>query len=175
MPGYRRGFSRRRGAMSLRPVNSIKNSVTGTASSGTTTQTIVVAKAVTSPSPTVSIECSHGSTIKAIWLSLDVCGLAATGVLQITDFYLMKNPGANLTPPAPVSVGTSNEKKFVIKQWRAQTMRNQDGNPPYHWEGWIKLPRIYHRMGTDDRWDFVFATSTAAGHVSIQAIYKWFS
>ncbi len=166
----------RRRSYGPRPViNSIKNVFTGTASIGTTTQALNPAKAVTSPAPTVSIEVSHGSIIKAFWLSLDFCGLAATGVLQITDVYLIKNPGANLTAPAPISVGTSNEKKFVIKQWRAMTMRNQDGNNPYHWEGWIKIPKRYQRMGTDDLWQLVFACDTAAGHISCQFIYKWYS
>ncbi len=146
----------------------------GTASTGTTTQTIIIARAVDSAANTTAIDCERGCTINNIWFSVDVCGLAGTGVLQITDFYLAKNPGTNLTMPSAAAVGTSNEKKFVFKQWRAQTMRNQDGNPPYHWEGWIKIPKIYRRQGADDRFDLVFETSTAAGHISVQAIYKWF-
>ncbi len=154
-------------------VNSIKNVVDSSSSTGTTTQSTLIAKAVNSPVSTVVNDVSNGCIIKAVWLSFDVCGLAATGVLQRTVMYLMKNPGANLTAPSPFSVGSSNEKKFVFKQWQAMTMRNQDGNVPYHWEGWIKIPRRYQRMGTDDTILFVFATDAAAGHQSIQAIYKW--
>ncbi len=101
-------------------------------STGTTTQSTLIAKAVNSPVSTVVNDVSQGCIIKAVWLSFDVCGLAATGVLQRTVMYLMKNPGANLTAPSPFSVGSSNEKKFVFKQWQAMTMRNQDGNVPYH-------------------------------------------
>ncbi len=86
----------------------------------------------------------------------------------------MKNPGANLIPPGVFVMGSSNEKKFIIKQWSAMTMRNQDGNPPYHWEGWIKIPKRYQRMGTDDRWDIVWATDTLTAHGTLQCIYKWF-
>ncbi len=145
-----------------------------TASTGTTLQNALIAKAVTSPAPTTTNDVSHGCIIKAIWCSFDVCGLAATGVLQRTVVYLIKNPGDNLTLPGGFSVGSSNEKKFVIKQWQFMTMRNQDGNVPMHWEGWIKLPRRYHRMGTDDTWRLAFQTDAAAGHFSAQFIYKWY-
>ncbi len=159
----------------MRPViNSIKNVHLATDSTGTTQQSKVFAKAVNTPLSTNSSDVSNGCIIKAVWCSVDVCGLAATGVLQITDMYIMKNPGANLTPPAPISVGTSNEKKFVFKQWRAMTMRNQDGNVPYHWEGWLKIPKRYQRMGTDDLLSIDYQTSTAAGHISMQFIYKWY-
>ncbi len=172
---YRRGFGRRRGAMSLNVINSVKNVFDVTASTGTTLQASTVAVAKDSPVTTASNEVGRGSMIRAIWCSFDVCGLAATGVLQRTGLYLMKNPGNNLSAPGVFTVGTSNEKKFVIKQWQFMTMRNQDGNPPFHWEGWIKIPKRYHRMGTDDIWQFAFQTDSAAGHYSAQFIYKWFS
>ncbi len=173
MPYNRRGsYGRNRG---MRPViNSIKNVFLGVSSTGTTAVALNPAKAVNSPVSTVASDTSNGCIIKAFWLSLDFCGLAATGVLQTTDVYLMKNPGANLTAPSPLAQGTSNEKRFIIKSWRQMTMRNQDGNPPYHWEGWIKIPKRYQRMGTDDLWQLVFVTSTAAGHLSCQFIYKWY-
>ncbi len=132
----------------------------------------IIAKAVTAPSNTIDSDCHRGGHIKAIWISLDICGLATTGILQDTAVYLMKNPGANLTPPGVFAVGTSNEKKFVIKQWFYMTMRNQDGNPPYHWEGWVKIPKLYQRMGTDDTFDLVIGNDTGTGHGLTVAIYK---
>ncbi len=152
----------------------MKNVVDTTASTGTSTANLLLAKAVNTPLSTNASDVSQGCIIKALWISVDVCGLAATGVLQRTNFYLIKEPGDNLTPPSPFSVGTSNEKKFVIKQWQVMTMRSQDGNTPFHWEGWIKIPKRYQRMGTDDVWRFPFETSTAAGHLSLQCIYKWY-
>ncbi len=131
-----------------------------------------IAKAVNSPSNTVTTDCRHGATIKSIWISLDFCGLAATGVQQEISCYLFKNPGANLIPPGAFAVGSSNEKKFIFKQWIAMTMRNQDGNPPYHWEGWIKIPKRYQRLGTDDILQIVFGSDTSTGHGFFQAIYK---
>jgi len=88
---------------------------------------------------------------------------------------MMKNPGDNLVLPAPESVGTSNEKKFVFKQWKYMIMRNQDGNMPFHWEGWIKIPKRYQRMGTDDTLILGAECTTAlTGHWSAQCIYKWY-
>ncbi len=176
MPGQRRGSYSRR-ALSLRPVNSIKNSFSNAGGLTGTLTNEIIAKAVNAPvSATGATELNHGSTIKAIWLVIDICGLGGTGVLNFTQAYLMKNPGNNLTPPAPISVGTSNEKKFVIKEWAGMIMRNQDGNPPLHWEGWIKIPKRYQRMGTDDVWSLVMICSSGlTAHFFIQAIYKWFS
>ncbi len=145
------------------------NSIDGT----TSTNTIIdLAKAVNDPSNTVATDCRRGGTIKAIWISLDFCGLASTGAVQFHSAYMIKNPGANLVPPGVLAVGTSNEKKFVFKQWTQMTMLNTDGNPPYHWEGWVKIPKRYQRMGADDIIQYVIACNGATGHSTIQVIYK---
>ncbi len=141
----------------------------------TTNVSTLISNSVTAPSNTIAQEVGHGSLIKAIWLSLDFCGLAASGVNQRTLVYLFKNPGNNLTPPGVFAIGTSNEKKYVIKTWSAMTMRNQEGNPPYHWEGWVKIPKLYQRQGVDDQFQLVVGASTATGHFNFHAIYKWFS
>ncbi len=143
-----------------------------TFTSDTTVQNKIIAKAVNSPSNTVDNDCHRGGHIKAIWVSIDFCGLAASGAIQNTLCYMMKNPGANLTPPGNFAIGTSNEKKFVFKVWEAMTMRNQDGNPPYHWEGWVKIPKLYQRMGTDDTILIALGVTTGTGHVSFNCIYK---
>ncbi len=167
---------RRRRSYGPRPVvTSIKNMGNFQGATSGTRVSDNIAKAVTSPSPTVSTDVSHGCLIKAIWLSIDLCGTAASGVANDSFAYLIKNPGANLTAPDPRSVGTSNEKKFVIRFWKSMTMRNQDGNNPYHWEGWIVIPKRYHRMGTDDLWTFVSQNSVSGtGLMSVEFIYKWY-
>ncbi len=156
-------------------VNSIKNVFFAAFGTTSTLTDTTIAKAVTSPSPTVQTDVSHGCVIKAIYLTIDGCGLGGTGVLNNMAIYLFKNPGANLTPPLPFSVGTSNEKKFVIRQWHFMVMRNQDGNAPFHWEGWIRIPKRYQRMGTDDTWNIITSnTSALTGHASLMALYKWY-
>ncbi len=155
-------------------MDSTKNVTHNEASVGTTIGEIVIANAIDSPTNAVVNSIQRSSTLKAVWMSLDFCGLAATGVLQTTRVYLMKNPGNNLTPPLPGTEGSSNEKKFIFKEWTQMTMRNQDGNPPYHWEGWVPIPKRYQRFGIDDRLVLEFACTNAAGHLSLETIYKWF-
>ncbi len=172
MPYKRRGSFRR--GLGLRPIDSMKNVVMATLGLTTTSQQVILALAVESPASTTQNEIQRGSIIKAVWLSIDFCGLAATGVLQRVSVFLAKNPGANLTFPDAFSVGTSNEKKFVFKQWTQMTMRNQDGNPPYHWEGWVKIPKRYQRFGTDDTLAIFAETDSVTGHFGVQCIYKWY-
>ncbi len=175
MPYRQRGSYGRRNFGPRPVINSIKNVFIS--AFGTTAANIVIipAKAVTAPSPTVGSDVSHGCVIKALHVTINGCGLGGTGVLNNMNVFLMKNPGNNLTPPLATSVGTSNEKKFVIRQWQFMIMRNQDGNLPFHWEGWIKIPKRYQRMGTDDVWNLVFTnTAGVTGHASCQVIYKWY-
>ncbi len=172
----RNSYMRRRGnrGSALRPINSIKNVRYLESSIGTTKVDLTLINAVDSAGIAASADVERGCTINQVYISLDICGLAATGVLQSTTVYLIKNPGANLTTPTPRTEGTSNEKKFIFKTWNYMTMRNQDGNPPYHWEGWVKIPKGYRRFGTADLLQMVAACTTAAGHLSVMALYKWY-
>ncbi len=170
MPG--KYYGRRSRKLQLVTVNSEKHIVDQVIAVTTSNTTTIIAKAVTAPSNTVTTDCHRGGQIKSIWVSLDFCGLAATGVNQNMVAYLMKNPGANLTFPGGFAVGSSNEKKFVFKMWSAMTMRNQDGNPPYHWEGWVKVPKRYQRMGTDDTIAITIGADTSTGHGFFNCIYK---
>ncbi len=173
MPGRRRGFSR--GSYPRSIVTSIKNQKSSAQGISGTNTDILIAKAVNTPLSTNDTDTSNGCIIKAIWVSVNGCGLGGTGVLNDIAFFLMKNPGDNLTAPSPFAWGTSNEKKFIIRSWRFMAMRNQDGNVPFHWEGWIKIPKRYHRMGTDDTWRLsVACTTSLTGHFSGEFIYKWF-
>ncbi len=175
MPYRRRGSFRRTGFGPRPIINSIKNTVQASIGTTGTKQSIIIAKAVTSPSPTTTSDVSHGCMIKAVHCTFDGCGLAGTGVLNNMNFYLIKNPGDNLALPDPGSVGSSNEKKFVFREFKHMVMRNQDGNVPFHVEGWIKIPRVYHRMGTDDTIKcVVINTSGVTGHFSTQFVYKWY-
>ncbi len=159
----------------LAPVVSIKNVVDSFDTVTPALQTAEIAIAKDSPINTVNAEVKRGCYIKAIWVSFDVCGTGTSGIIQKTILYVFKNTGNNLTPPGPATVGTSNEKRFVIKMWQFMTMRNQDGNPPFHWEGWVRIPKSMQRMATDDKWQFVWANDSLTGHLTSQFIYKWYT
>ncbi len=156
-------------------INSIKNSPFFAVGTTGGTASLVIAKAVNSPLSTVATDVSQGCVIKAVYVIINGCGLGGTGVLNDMNVYMIKNPGDNLTLPAPLATGTSNEKKFIFREWMFMIMRNQDGNLPFHWEGWIKIPKRYQRMGTDDTLKLVFAnTATLTGHFSAKFVYKWY-
>ncbi len=173
MPFRRRGSFGRRSYAPRAVINTIKHQVNFAVGTTGTNQTQLIAKAVTSPSPTVSTDVPHGCIIKAVYTTINGCGLGGTGVQNNMHIYIMKNPGNNLTAPGASSVGTSNEKKFVYKQWMFMIMRNQDGNTPFHWEGWIPVPKRYQRMGTDDTLIIgIINTASVTGHCSGEFIYK---
>ncbi len=153
----------------------MKNYVVADAGMSGTTTAIVLADAQDSAVLSVQQDVEKGCTINQIYISFDVCGLGGTGVLNTADMYLFKNPGSNLTIPSATFWGTSNEKKFIFKTWHFMIMRNQDGNMPFHWEGWVKVPRGYKRMGANDQISFVHNCTTAlTGHISVRALYKWY-
>ncbi len=153
----------------------MKNFVVENGSMTGTTTEVIIAEAQDSATLAVSKDVEKGCTINQIYIFLDVCGLATSGALNVADIYMMKDPGANLTPPGSTVWGTSNEKKFIFKTWSFMIMRNQDGNMPFHWEGWIKIPKRYRRMGANDIISIQHAcTATITGHISIRAIYKWY-
>ncbi len=170
---YRRGFGRRRGAMSLNVINSIKNVRLQQAGLTATQQVFSLARAVDSAVTSVDVDVEKGCKIMAMYLIVNAEGTGGTGVVNVMDMFIMKNPGANLTVPGAKTVGTSNEKKFVFKQWRELLPRVQDGAQSFHWEGWIKIPRLYQRMGTDDLLQLAVDVDVTA-NFCYEAIYKWY-
>ncbi len=173
MPGRYGG--RRRSMAPRAVINSIKNQVYAQLGTTGTNQEVLIAKAVNSPLSTVATDTSQGCIIKAVHCTIDGCGTLGSGVLNVMSIYLAKNPGDNLTLPDAFGYGTSNEKKFIFKNWVFMIMRNQDGNNPFHWEGWLKIPKRYQRMGTDDTLRMVVRnTAAGTGHFSCNFIYKWF-
>ncbi len=170
--GYRRSRSR------LAIINSEKNVVPNvTAGVAATQVNVIIARAVNAADNTIPTEVTRGSHIKAIWFEMTArpTSESATGVSTLIDALIIKNPGNNLTVPIPGTVGTSNEKKYVFKIWRAVIGAHTQGYPAYRWAGWIKIPKRYQRMGTDDVFQFSFFFTGVAGIVCTNFIYKWFS
>ncbi len=122
MPGKyftgRRNFSRSRRGM--RPViDSNKNIVSEfTALVSGTKLNNTIAKAQDSATLAVTEDVERGCSIKAIWIEFWISATAevAVGTTNGVDCYLWKNPGSNLTSPTPGTTGSSNEKKFIIKE-----------------------------------------------------------
>ncbi len=137
-----------------------------------TNNSFTVAIAVDDPATATSNECKNGSKIKAFWYEFWYYGLSPSNTNDIIDMYVIKNPGNNLTPPNPGTVGTSNEKKFVFKEWKGLAGNKSLGGSPYQWRGWIKIPKLYQRMGTDDRLQVITRTPTT-GQLCQKVILKY--
>ncbi len=172
-----RGFSRRRQNRLGSVIDSNKNVVSlFTAAATGADTTIQLALTVDAAANTSVTEVTRGCKIFRIWVEMWV-GTSATAVIGITngfDAYILKNPGANLTPPAPGALGSSNEKKFAFKVWKGLTGARTEGTPYYFWKGWIKIPKVYQRMGADDTIDIIFRPTGANIITCINAVYKWF-
>ncbi len=173
----RRGSFRRRNNMVRPVVNSIKNDIsflTGLTAGANTVVNLAIAEDAPTTADADSVR--NGSLVKAIWLEFWVSNAAThtIGVSTAFEAYIMKNPGNNLTGPVPGTVGTSNEKKFVIKGWKGLTGDRLAGFPAYSWKGWIKIPKRYHRMGTDDKWQLNVLATGVDQILCLHIVYKWY-
>ncbi len=157
-------------------VNSIKNSFGRIdAVVASTNLNIVCVLSVDTPITANVADVKRGSLVKAIWIEFWYYGLNQTEVNDILDVYLIKNPGTNLTLPNPGTIGTSNEKQWVIREWRGLADNKVNGGKPYIQQGrWFKIPKRFQRMGTDDTWSLVVRSATT-GNFCSKFIYKWYS
>ncbi len=175
--GRRRSYARSRGP---RPViNSIKNNhnlVIGVLAS----TNHILDSVIASDNPVTTgagNQVKNGCIIKAFHVQFWYYGQTAGATNDIIDCYVIKNPGNNITPPNPGTVGTSNEKKFVFREWKGLAgVKSLGGTPFTNRVGgeWIRIPKRYQRFGTDDRLQFVVRSPTI-GDFCIEVIYKWYT
>ena len=158
----------------LRPVNSLKHIVDTSATLAAATQIdFIVCDAVQSPVLTVPSQTAIGARVGSIYLSVEA---AVTTRIPgaIPNFYLavIKDPSTDTTLPNISSVGTSDNKRFVIHQ-EMFMLTNIDGGAPRNvFRGVIKIPRGYARQGNDDRLLVSLLCPSLATAVCIQCIYK---
>ncbi len=181
MPGrYSMGrrFSRFRSKGLGQIIDSNKNIVPNvTALVAGTRSGITIAVAKDAPVGTAATEVKRGCALKAIWCEFWVSLSAepAVGLTTIVDIYIWKNTGTNLTPPDPGTVGTSNEKRWVLKNWKGITGARTQGYPGYSWKGWIKIPRGFQRMAQDDVWQLQCLATGTNALICTNFVYKWYS
>lgn len=92
---------------------------------------------------------------------------------------IFKNPGGNLVNPFPANVGNNDNKKWVIHQEMIMITQNSadaGSFPRTMFQGVIKIPRGYRRVGTNDNLSALFsldiAETTGAVDLCVQCIYK---
>ena len=165
---------RRRSGLSLRPVNRIKHVVDsqGGMVAGVQQNSTLI-KSVDAPVLGNVSEVQTGSTINGIYLKIEVYARSAAA---LANFYLIvvKNPGNNLTGLVPNTVGSSDNKRFVIHQEMVMLERKTDGNPRTVFNGVIVIPRGYKRFAPADELQIKMLSPGVDTDFCFQAHYKEF-
>lgn len=143
---FRRSFRQN----SLRPINRIKHVVDQQAGLTLgTTSTDDLIEAFDAPTLAVTDAVETGSTVNAIYLKVE-CYATTAGALANVYLEVVKNPGGNLTLPAPNVVGSDDNKKYVIHQEMIMLEQSVNGNPRTLFNGVIVIPKGYRRFGPKD-------------------------
>jgi len=168
---------RNRNRMSLRPINRIKHVVDS--QFATVVATVVdtnLALATDTPTLAATASVETGSTINGIYLNCEATSTAESGVLPNIYLMVFKNPGGNLTFPAPNVVGSDDNKKYVIHQ----EMKMLDSAavdqhiPRTIFNGVIAIPKHLRRFGPNDALTVRLETIGITSQVCLQCHYKEF-
>ncbi len=161
----------------LRPVHRIKHVVDAEGTAIDTADSVIdLIETVDAPVLANTNECETGSKVNGIYLRVEVSHTTGNGRPNI---YMMvyKNPGNNLLIPNVKSVGSRDEKRFVIHQ-EMLMMSGDAGNglPRVLFNGVIKIPRGYIRNGPADRLQLIIRTGNTGivADFCVQAHYKEF-
>ncbi len=141
---------RSRNALRLRPVNRIKHvfDEQGAIALGTN-KLVTLALGSDTPDLANTIEVQTGATVNGIYLVVEVY---ATSSAALSNVYMivMKNPGGSLAAVVPNTVGSNDNKRFVIHQEMVMLQKVTPSNPRTLFKGVIVLPRGYKRFGPND-------------------------
>ena len=143
-------YFRRRGN-ALRPVNRIKHVVdkqNAVALGVTQTDDIIIAKDAPVLANTNEVE--TGSTVNGIFLVVEVVASSSAG---LSNAYLIvyKNPGHNIADIIPNTVGSNDNKRYVIHQEMVMLQQITNSNPRTLFKGVIVIPKGLKRFGPSDR------------------------
>ncbi len=168
MPRFRR--------QNLRPINRIKHVFddNGAVTAGVTNVSILV-DATDTPTLADTNGVETGATVNAIYLKVEVAS-NETDAGAVPNVYLLvgKNPGANITLPAPTATGASDNKKFIIHQEMIMLNNLAGGNPRVLFNGVIVIPKGYRRFGPKDQLLCTIRSSAVNFVFCLQCHYKEF-
>ncbi len=170
-----RFFSRNRG-LQLRPVNRIKHviDVQGALPNNSNVLNNLIAASDTPDLAAVS-EVQTGATVNGIYLKIEVVRTQATsGVLTNVYLAIYKNPGGNLATISPNTVGTNDNKRYVIHQEMVMLEQQGNSNPRIVFNGVIAIPRGYKRFGPNDLLIAVLLSPGGTMNYCLQSHYKEF-
>ncbi len=166
-------FLRRRGA-SIRPVNRIKHVVDSQQATNAGVQLdLTLINAVDSPVLANVSEVETSSVVNGIYLRVEVY---ATSSAALSNVYMIvwKNPGANLIAPAANTVGSNDNKKYVIHQEMVMLQKVTNSNPRTLFNGVIVIPRGYRRFAPNDKLQIAILAPGVNIEVCFQEHFKEF-
>ncbi len=158
----------------LRPVNRIKHVVDlqlGIAAGTASHQKLVLTK--DAPVLANPFEVQTGCTINGIYLKLEGYATSA-GALANLYAIIWKNPGGNLTAIVPNTVGSNDDKRFVIHQEMIMFQKVSPSNPRTIFNGVIAIPRGYRRFGPNDELNLSLLAPGVSADICFQCHYKEF-
>ncbi len=156
----------------LHPVNSVKHVVDrqgGLVIGVVTFENMILSK--DAPVLANPEEVQTGSTVHGLFLNVQV-GTTSSGALPNVYMAVYKNPGGNLAALDPQTVGSNDNKRFVIHQEMIMTEKNATGIPRTLFKGVIAIPRGYKRNGYNDKIIVALKSPGVTFDYCIQCIYK---
>ncbi len=167
-------FRRSRLNLAIRPVHRIKHvfdSQFALAAGTAGNQTIVTT--VDAPVLANTAECETGSKINGFFITCEIYG-TSSAALSNAYFILFKNPGGNIANPAPNTVGSNDNKRYVIHQEMVMLQKVDTSNPRTLFKGVVAVPRHLRRNGPNDLWRVGVLTPGVSADVCLQVHYKEF-
>ncbi len=169
-------FRRGNRALRLRPVNRIKHVVDSQfATAIATVADTNIALATDTPTLAATSSVETGCTINGIFLVIEAVSTSETGVLPNAYLMIMKNPGGNLSFPAPNVVGADDNKKYVIHQEMVMLDSESTSHIPRTvFKGVVVIPRHLRRFGPNDSLVVRVETIGITANWCLQSHYKEF-
>ncbi len=141
--------------------------------------TVPLADVADNPIASTPNQVSIGCRISAIYLRVEV--LATAGFVTVPRIYMavQKSPGDSIATVPPNSVGTNDNRKWIIHQEMIMVAGTTDVQiPRTMFQGVIKIPFKMQRFGVDDSLKVSFqhdaGETTGITNVCVQCIYKEF-
>ncbi len=158
----------------LRPVHRIKHVIDSEGGVTAVQSNIPLIAAVDAPTLASPTQVETGSKVNGIYLHVEISHTSGVGR---PNMYMIvwKNPGNNIPVPAANSVGTNDNKRFVIHQEMIMLSGDAgNGLPRPIFNGVIVIPKGFRRFGPDDNLYVSLLSPTVTGDMCLQCHYKEF-
>ncbi len=167
-------MARFRRNLAIRPVHSIKHvvDIQGALAAATQVNNNLI-NAIDAPTLANASSVETGCKVSSIYLNVEVSQTSASGGgLANVYMVIVKNPGGNIASITGNTVGTDDNKRFVIHQEMKMRQNLDNGNPRTVFVGVLRIPRGYQRFGINDLLQIGLLIPAGACDFCIQCIYK---